>query len=34
MDLEFLMLIILAGWVGVCEWRIHRLEKKLEKDSQ
>lgn len=30
MTLEFLMLVILAGWVGVQEWRLWRLEDRLK----
>lgn len=30
MSIEFVMLIILAGWVGVNEWRLHIVEKRIK----
>lgn len=30
MSIEFVMLIILAGWVGVNEWRLHSCEKRIK----
>ncbi|EQM94786.1 hypothetical protein HRAG_02447 [Helicobacter bilis ATCC 43879] len=34
MDLNFVLIVILAAWVGICEYRIYRLEKKLEKGAK
>ena len=33
MDLNFVLIVILAAWVGINEYRIYRLEKKLEKGA-
>ncbi|CAD7289598.1 hypothetical protein LMG7974_01675 [Campylobacter majalis] len=30
MSLEFVLIVILAAWIGVCELRINRLEKRLK----
>lgn len=30
MSVEFLLIVILAGWVGVNEWRLSRLENKFK----
>ena len=33
MDLNFVLIVILAAWASVSEYRIYRLEKKLEKEK-
>lgn len=30
MDFNFILIIILAAWVGVCEIRINKLEKRIK----
>ena len=30
MSIEFIMLIVLAGWVGVNEWRLRACEKRIK----
>lgn len=30
MSLDFILIIILAAWVGVDEWRLTRLEKEVK----
>nr|DAN64835.1 MAG TPA: hypothetical protein [Caudoviricetes sp.] len=32
MSLEFILILILSAWVGVNEWRLERIEKKLKDD--
>ena len=34
MSLEFVLIVVLAAWVGVCEIRIRKLEDKCKKDSK
>ena len=33
MDLNFVLIIILAAWVSVCEIRINKLEKRLKEEK-
>ncbi len=30
LDFNFILIVILAAWVGICEIRINKLEKKIK----